>query len=406
MADEDVAPHALGSPAGETHTFPAAAAAIAPTPAHPAAAVIAGPRAGGEQEARLVWTGSYAKGKREIVKLVQRSRRHLREDLVPPTEAELDARRNRVRAYLWHLEFATEATPRLKKDPNNVDRALALLFKDEQSLGFVPDDIATQAAAISAKFQQANWGANAPPRPPSTLPPLPPLTNSTGNVRLPPANHPIWGRAGIMHGLMLVHGPTRAIYQFDPRYLAQKRDAKVFGHNGLTPGDWWPLQHVALYHGAHGHSMRGICGSPARGTYSVVVSGRGAHGYGGLDQDGGDAVSYSADSSFLNRCATAIPHVSDDTRSLQRSLATGRPVRVLRSAGSNRPHGPSVGIRYDGLYRVVAEVQARNALGGLYYKFDLVRAPAPLNPRPLADICARVPTAAQRNDESLFRQGY
>jgi hypothetical protein len=52
----------------------------------------------------------------------------------------------------------------------------------------------------------------------------------------------------------------------DERYLDEKRKADVYGDNGLTVGDWWPLQHAAWFHGAHGHTMQGIYGSCSRRT--------------------------------------------------------------------------------------------------------------------------------------------
>lgn len=60
-------------------------------------------------------------------------------------------------------------------------------------------------------------------------------------------------------------------YILNPRY--EKRQAKVPGHNGLTPGDWYPLQRCALAKGAHGQSMAGISGSADYGAYSIVVAG-------------------------------------------------------------------------------------------------------------------------------------
>lgn len=224
-------------------------------------------------------------------------------------------------------------------------------------------------------------------------------------IRLPPPDHPIWGTAGIMHGLYMTvrSTPPRTTYHFDPRYLAQKRDAKVLGHNGLTPGDWWPLQMAALYAGAHGSAIKGICGSPTVGAYSIVVSGSSAV-YHSLDTDNGEILHYSADSPRTNLPSAP----SADTRALQRSLATRGPVRVLRSAGrgagaGTRVWAPEVGIRYDGLYRVVAQMHDTTATGHGYLKFRLRRIQGQ---RPLAQIRDAVPSRQQKRDEARLRDGY
>jgi len=204
-----------------------------------------------------------------------------------------------------------------------------------------------------------------------------------------------------MHGFYLRAGRARR-YDFDPRYLSQKRRANHFGHNNLQPGAWWPLQIVALYHGAHGNPFKGIYGNPTDGAFSVVISGASAT-YHDLDTDNGDTVWYSADA----------PHTTDpsapspDTKALQRSLLTRRPVRVLRSGGIRRhassAWAPAVGIRYDGLYRVVDQVQGSNGRGGRVWKFKMVRV---VGQRALEEIRDAVPSRAQRRDEARVREGY
>jgi hypothetical protein len=49
---------------------------------------------------------------------------------------------------------------------------------------------------------------------------------------------------------------------------------KVFGHNGLSIGDWWPMQICVLRDGAHGSRMGGISGSIEEGAWSIIVSGK------------------------------------------------------------------------------------------------------------------------------------
>jgi len=168
-------------------------------------------------------------------------------------------------------------------------------------------------------------------------------------IRAPPASHSIFGEHGIMHGVVLKTSSRRKDYILDSRY--QKRDAKVFGHNGLDVGQWWPMQIVALFNGAHGSKIAGISGNAETGAYSVVTSG-GA--YEELDEDRGDTMYYSGPRSHVNTDPKKPFPSTNATNALKTSQRTGRPVRVLRAAGaggskSGSKWRPTVGIRYDGL---------------------------------------------------------
>jgi hypothetical protein len=66
-------------------------------------------------------------------------------------------------------------------------------------------------------------------------------------IKPAPPNHPIWGRNGIMRGLMTNGSSTK----LDPAY-PDKVDFKVYGNNNLHNGDCWPKQIAALRDGAHG----------------------------------------------------------------------------------------------------------------------------------------------------------
>lgn len=110
----------------------------------------------------------------------------------------------------------------------------------------------------------------------------------------------------------------------------------------------------------------------------------------------GDKIIYSGPGSNTNKDPHNLPDAQGMTKVLRQSVCSGNPVRVLRSATTtamkHKPSGlaPSVGIRYDGLYRVQSQLQSQhNALGGLYCRFVLVRLP---DQEPLADVAARSPT--------------
>lgn len=63
--------------------------------------------------------------------------------------------------------------------------------------------------------------------------------SSTG--RYPPEDHLIWGEHGIMHGVMMERGQGgRPVYFLDDHFT--QRNAKLYGHNGLQPGMWFPMQ--------------------------------------------------------------------------------------------------------------------------------------------------------------------
>jgi hypothetical protein len=191
-------------------------------------------------------------------------------------------------------------------------------------------------------------------------------------------------------------------YHIDPRYADQKQPANHFGHNGLTPGSWWPLQLAAVYHGAHGSPIKGIFGTPTDGAYSIVVSGR-ATPYQDLNEDRGGTLLYSADRPTA--AGDNILHPSADTRALLRSEQTRLPVRVLRSAGPhNRAWAPSVGIRYDGLYVVARAVKASNGAGGRVWKFQLRRLRGQVPD--LQTIRDSVPSRRQVRAEGRVRFGY
>ncbi len=194
-----------------------------------------------------------------------------------------------------------------------------------------------------------------------------PAANETPTARIPlPApDDPTFGPGGMLHGVLRTRGPKGGItYVLDPREAGRRRrrSAKAFGHNGLAPGAWWPLQIAALAGAAHGHRVAGISGDTALGAYSVVVSDR----YQDLDRDAGARLLYSGSNSHASEDPAAPPEPpTAGTRALRASLAAANPVRVLRAGGpaSRNPWAPDRGIRYDGLYRVVRRLTPINTRG-------------------------------------------
>jgi len=330
---------------------------------------------------------------------------------------EMQRRIRDVQLYLHYLEHEVVPSPQLKDC--NVDRVLNLIRSPPENHGPVqlPEDIVASVFRIYDKFQDENWGAEASAEELENIAEDAPNVVSsaaqsehaartdivvTAVVLLPPPNHRIWGISGIMHGLARqTRANGRFSYIFDPRYLREKVNFKVFGHNGLTPGDWWAFQRLALFHGAHGSAGGGISGSADHGCYSIVISGKSK--YHEMDKDEGETLFYSADNSVDNVNRERVDIVTNQTKSLQRSLENRRPVRVLRSEGKHGAFAPIAGIRYDGLYLVVDEQVRTNPLGGKYLQFKLERAG---NQRPWRETLAAAPTAQQQSDFRRLREGY
>lgn len=121
--------------------------------------------------------------------------------------------------------------------------------------------------------------------------------------------------------------------------------------------------------------------------------------YADLDSDLGHTVFYSGSNSHDNTNPTK-PVVTRFTRSLQRSLQTERPVRVLRSSNGNGKLAPSAGIRYDGLYKIKKEEMRKNKLGGAYLRFRLERCEGQ------DEIDMGRPTKEERSLCERVREGY
>ncbi|TVY33963.1 E3 ubiquitin-protein ligase [Lachnellula occidentalis] len=176
-------------------------------------------------------------------------------------------------------------------------------------------------------------------------------------------NHPIFGDKGIMHGIW-VQKKKSTSYSVDE---AHKVDFHVFGHNGLAVGQVWPLMVAAFRDGAHGHRVAGISGSGAGGCYSVVISGT----YSDVDKDYGETIKYSSPGSL--EADSKADKTSSGTSALLRSIVTGQPIRVLRSAGGHWDGKPSMGFRYDGLYSAESSTEVTKRDGGSYVQFSLRR---------------------------------
>ncbi|KAK4501722.1 hypothetical protein PRZ48_007531 [Zasmidium cellare] len=295
----------------------------------------------------------------------------------------------RLDSLLKWLDNTVEMSPELKKD-TQLDTALKVVLND--SFNF-PDKFKTKATALLEKWESEHWGGPAPAvvdspqqngnasegegdedesgnsRKRRRLSQATPSSKSNGVVMKVPYDHPIWGKQGIMHGIALKKSENgRKSKVLDPKYKNRQRNAKVYGHNEITVGRWFPFQLCAVFHGAHGAAQAGITIGPV-GAYSIIVAGH----YEDLDRDDGEVIFYSGSGSHENTDPGRVPTPTDGTRSLHSSIDTGNPVRVLRSYSGASRFAPTKGLRYDGLYRVVSVSTPKNLKGGLYERFRLER---------------------------------
>ncbi|WYZ46006.1 hypothetical protein EsH8_IX_000231 [Colletotrichum jinshuiense] len=247
------------------------------------------------------------------------------------------------------------------EDTQTRAKALAFKWTDQDAALFV-DDVDDNEGAVNALEDESVKNKT------SFLPKVPTATKvKTVTYRLPALNDPIFGIDGPMCGIAYKQGKTKT-YEQNPDFSHLKKFAGVFGHNGLTVGDWWPMQVAAFFKGAHGSWQGGISGHAAQGAHSIVTSGT----YEECDKDDGTILYYSGSGSHEH--TDNEPKVTNATKLLHTSLRTQKPVRVLRSAsGGKGKWRPSVGIRYDGLYRVHEVLTPTNKKGGRYFQFVLWR---------------------------------
>ncbi|KAI0185950.1 PUA-like domain-containing protein [Xylaria flabelliformis] len=319
--------------------------------------------------------------------------RHSRGRIASGRAEEMGTRFADADLYLDWLATNLEMTP-LINSVAKVEYVLKTLVEPDNN---VPDNMVTKAKALLDKYKADNWGQdNVADEPDEILTTSPTQVSSTatptiGVIQLPPANDPTYGVSGIMYGIIVDTSGKRKDYRL--RADIPRKSAKVYGHNDIALGTWYPFQINALFWGAHGARMGGIAGSVTSGAWSIVVAGT----YEDLDTDNGDTLYYSGSNSHNNTDPQRAAPASQGTKALHASIATQNPVRVLRSGGASgtqnqNPYLPTCGLRYDGLYRVVHYQQRVNRKGGLYDQFKLARLPGQT---PLNELRRSSPTAAQ-----------
>jgi hypothetical protein len=145
-----------------------------------------------------------------------------------------------------------------------LDKGLQVIFNPIYKF---PIEYARIAQYIYEKLEAEGWGADEVEAEDAVEEDIPSeggatetVTTSTGTERkvsgplrdsdFPHDSDPIYGIDGIMHHILRIRGPKMVSYQIDPSW--KSKNAKVFGHNGLTVGDCWSNQMALLRDGAHG----------------------------------------------------------------------------------------------------------------------------------------------------------
>jgi len=200
--------------------------------------------------------------------------------------------------------------------------------------------------------------------------------------------------AHLLHGIELKNRVQPDDKSFRSRNLekdyAFKISAHYVGAGDLINGQWWPLQICLIRDGVHGEVEAGICGEPGKGAFSIVL---GSSGYDNVDE--GDVIQYCGTSSSNGKETV-------NTKLMMESLKLHNPVRVIRSGVANSKkksaYQPSRGLRYDGLYEVVADELLHEATA--MHRFTMQRL-SDQHPIRYQGVEARPTPEEQRSYESI-----
>jgi hypothetical protein len=116
------------------------------------------------------------------------------------------------------------------------------------------------------------------------------------------------------------------------------------GSDDFINGQWWPTQLAASRDGAHASPDIWIDHRPDKGVVSCIL--HGGRGYDNVDY--GDEVLLSTSG------VRSKGSCSYRTQAMKYRLEHGGSLRLLRSSSIKSKYAPRVGLRYDGLYDVVA----------------------------------------------------
>lgn len=146
---------------------------------------------------------------------------------------------------------------------------------------------------------------------------------------------------------------------------------RVFGEiPGIPEGSEFENRYYLSKYGVHKPLKAGISGSQNEGADSIILSG----GYED-DEDHGDVIIYTGQGgrSEVTGAQVADQQLTRQNLALVLNHERELPVRVIRGSTHQSAFSPTVGYRYDGLYRVESYWQEKGASGFLVWRFRLVK---------------------------------
>ncbi len=141
---------------------------------------------------------------------------------------------------------------------------------------------------------------------------------------------------------------------------------------GAPVGTSWKNRAELAASRVHRPTQAGICGTKVSGAESIVVNGANA------DEDYGSELIYTGAGGRDPNTGKQIADQSLEqpgNAGLVTDQLEGLPVRVVRGYRGDLAHSPSIGFRYDGLYRVEDHESRIGEDGFLLWMFYLVRMP-------------------------------
>jgi len=140
-----------------------------------------------------------------------------------------------------------------------------------------------------------------------------------------------------------------------------------FGHPPCVPvGAIFHDRKALASANVHRPRQAGIWGKQDEEAKSIVVSG----GYPD-DEDYGDEIIYTGQGGQTEGHHTHDQELTRGNAALVNSIASGRPVRVIRGAVRDSDYAPPAGLRYDGLYRVEEHWSQKGVSNFLVWRFRL-----------------------------------
>ncbi|KAH0541982.1 hypothetical protein FGG08_003614 [Glutinoglossum americanum] len=123
--------------------------------------------------------------------------------------------------------------------------------------------------------------------------------------------------------------------------LSRTKDPRSFGHHGFEVGDWWIDPICAFRDGIIENNVNRMTAGE-QGVYAMVLTKN-------------DAIDTEKGTTLCEWNSDQYEEESDalDARKLLKNAISHEPIRVLRTSMMQSKMAPVVGVRYDGLYRVL-----------------------------------------------------